>query len=462
VNTNKQYNLDVPFILLMRRNTYYEPLYHVSHGIPKDQEKATLIMTPHIHFNSASKYMKSLLKFHIENCANTQSTQSKQNNQLQNLMNYVKGLGYKVKYVVIDYGYKTCGFILNHNIYLPLEHRTDFLYDIDIHGASRYVYISDVPNFKCMLDKYEIKSLFMNIKNYLKTDFYKIQSYIVDEKGGQPIGIVINQGDVFIPLRVSAVKHPKIKYTYKNGLFILINVEDEDKRKQIYADFEKNSKTIEAISQAVKDAIETNSDLKKQLEFLLDKNNPLPLVYKKDKLSSLLKTSVSSVPSISPRELYVLFNYLQNVKHYRLYQQLTRRFATSDDELLLDHFDISNGKLKDEIEFAENPYKSLLNIVSHVEQKYIFLDSNTNEEDHGKGLITSDTKYEDVPVKWRKILRPGWSVIVNTDNYHPKYVQNALRVDEAVHYVSYRNKITQAFRQENQIRKSLTSNPFLY
>jgi hypothetical protein len=460
VNTNKKYNLDLPFVLLMRRNTYYEPLYHISHGIPKGQEKASLIMTPHVFINSSNKYMKSLLKFHIDNCFQGPKSKGGQGKDLYNLMNFVKGLGYKVKYVVIDYGYKTCGFILNHNIYLPLEHREDFLYDTDIHGASRYVYISDVPNFKCLLERSEIKGLYDKIKKFLNTDFYKIYSFIVDEKGSSPLGFVIDNGNVFVPLKVSASKHPKIKYTYKNGLFILVDFEDDDKRRQMYADFEKNSTTIERTSQAVKDAIDKDSNLKNQLTFILDKNNPLPIVYKKERLATLLRTSVSKVPKLSSRELYVLFNYLQDGKHYRLYQQLTRRFKSYDDELLLDHFDISSGKLKDAIEFAENPYKSLLNIVSHVEQKYIFeTESLDEQEDHGRGLVNADTKYEDVPVKWRKILRPGWSVIVNTDTYHPKYVQHALKVDESVYYVSYRNKITESLTLHDEGETEIMENP---
>lgn len=397
-SVNKKIALDYnyPFVFLLKRDGYYEPLSYVS------VKNGSVSSNMHIEYGKTKlTVIKKLIDFVKNNCNKVVSQ------DLPHMVDFLKGLGYKPKYYVIDYGYKTCGLILNHNIYVPLETRDDLYYIENI----KYVYISDVPNFKCFLEKDTIKDVFKKIHGFTKSAFYKPKEFLDDGKW------LVLEGGAHVPIKVSGDKDA---YSFREGMFIFIGNEKDDKRKEIYAKFEKESQFIQDISMQLKDIMLKNESVNTEVKFLLDENNPLPLVYKKERLAEILKTNIpiAKKETVPDKMIYKLLNYMnEGSKHYKLYMARTRRFTWDDGEVLFDHYDILNGKLKDAIKFAENPQRAFLEVIDELNDEYIF--EERVEVDY-KDIILKD-KLLEPPVKWRKLLK-GYKVVDNDEVYNQHYM----------------------------------------
>lgn len=442
VNKVDGYDMNYPFVFLLKRHVFYEPFVHVR------LNGGSVEASTKFDYRDSNPMLKKIISFVTKNCVDKRPP-------LKNLMNYLKGIGYKVKYVVLDYGYKTCGLVLNQNIYLPLESREDFYYEVNI----KYVYISDIPRFKCLMSSEDVSDLYKKVGVFLgsKSGFYNIKEFKrVDNK---LIGFRLVMNDMFVPMNVL----PRFPVTFKDGLFVLIGHEVADTRKEIYAEFSNGSKEIERLSRELRDAMDKNIELRREIEFLTDKHNPMPLLYKKEKIRELLGKTVSDI-DIDDELLYKVHNRMKT-RNGSLYEIRTRRFKFTDNEILLDHFDILSGRLKEEIEFAENPHKAFLNVVDDIENAYIFDD---HKEESYEDLLDED-KYEDVPTKWRKALK-GFKVIGNDDLYSQKYIYNILQrisgdirkghgFTDDTYYVTCKNKLVGAFESGDTIE--ILGNPWL-
>ena len=455
VNRESPYNLNYPFVFLMKRHVYYEPLIHIKIN------EGSIVMTP--TFLPTFAKMREIINFVSNNCITSKTKGQSQGFQLTNLFNFLKGIDYKVKYTVIDYGYKTCGLILNHNLYLPLMNREDIYYDENV----RYVYINDVPRFKCMLGKDDVKSLYEKVGRYMKQD-YSISSFV--EEKDKVVGFQLKNNKLFVPMNVSITSN--ISVTFQDGLFIFIGHEKQDRRVELYKRFAHDNDKLSGMVKDIKSKINNDDNLRAQITFLLDKNNPLPIVYKKQKLAELIK-SLDNSNSYAMDDKYIYKLYTALNKHSGLYQRRVNRFIHGDEELLLDHSDLLAGRLKEEIDFAENPHKAFLDVVDDIEHVYIF---DELKEVSYEDIINSDM-FEEVPTKWRKILK-GYSVINNEGCYNQKYIYNVFQkisdditkghgFKDDLYYVSYKNKIVKAFTNTNSGKGTssgtgeILSNPWL-
>lgn len=429
INKDKTFNINYPFVFVMRRNAYYEPLVHVRQS-QGDLEIAHTFMS-----KTMTTEMQKLVGFLMNNCIHHQPL----NKPIDLIIDFCKSIGYKVKYVVIDYGYKVCGLVLLNNIYLPLENRQDFYF----HSGVRYMYISDVVNLKCVLDQNTIKDVYNKIQKFTKSDFYNVKEFV---DGG-----LMLKSNVYVPL-----VPPKDKVFAKNGLFILTGYEAMDKRRELTSAFEKEVSLLQAIAKGIHDRMRKDSEFAKQVAFLLDKHNPLPVSYRMQKLKHIARLEETTHGAT----LYKLMEYLRHSsRHYKLYMRRIQRFVVRDDELLLDHFDIQNGRLKEAIDVAENPHRAFLNIADELLEQQLSFDEIVIDEFVD---VIEAGKLEDVPVKWRKILR-GWKVVKNDDVYATKYMQKMFQrihakvkghkasFTDELYELSYTHRITQAYNDNDVV-----------
>ena len=437
VNKNKTFDVNYPFVFIMKRNAYYEPLVYV------EQVQGEMDNYYTFQWKNMSAQLKHLVSFAVKNCV-----QQKNLTSVDRLVDFCKGIGYKPKYWVIDYGYKLCGLVLNHNLYLPLEQRQDFYY----HTGVKYMYVSDVSKVKCLLDKDEITDAYKKIQKFMGgTKFYDIKEHT---KGG-----LVLSDNVFVPLG-GAKNHTY----FKNGLFILVGYAANDKRRELTVVFEKELELIKELAKDIKSRMQQDTQFARKVRFLLDKNNPLPIGFKLKKLREMSKNT-----ELDTRILYKLMEYLKDSsKHYKLYMRKTQRFTVGSEELFLDHFDVANGRLKEAIEVAENPHKAFLTVVDDLMSvEYSLEDVSV---DDFADIVGGSAVLEDVPVKWRKILR-GWKIVDNEGAYAPLYMRSVFQriharvvgggrpFSDEVYEMSYTNRLTQAYT-DNAVGE-IFDNPWL-
>lgn len=429
VNKSKPFDTDYPFVFLWKRHHYYEPIVHIM------QSEGNMDIKMQYQWRQLSDPLKKLIKFAYNNCASVSIA-----DDFVNIKNFLRSIDFRIKYYVIDYGYKLCGFILNHNLYLPLQTREDIIY----HHNIRYVYISDVPNFKCLLDDETIKVTYAKICKF-SSKFSNIDKFSSDGSG-----MLLKDG-MFVPLRIKKTD-VKTRLWFKNGLFILAGLEEEDKRTTILHTFNKELEELEEMTKAITLRMQTDQTFSKEIQFIIDKHNPLPLTYKQKKLKELLCNNIKCNKTI-----YKLIEFLKpSSKHIKMYQKKIKRFPTTDAEILLDHADILNGRLQQAIDLAQNPHKAFLSAIDTYHDIVPIFDVATQQEDQYQDLLSSSK--EDVPVKWRKILR-GFKIIDNSDAYDNKYIYNVMKrlsgrgkrkpFDDDLYKVALHHKIMDAYKNEH-------------
>lgn len=447
INREIEYDANYPFVILFKRNTYYEPIYHVTN-------KHNMLEQTHLlYMKSTTPEIKKMLSFFTKNCVKRNVS------YIHEISQHLTNMGYAPKYYVIDYGYKTCGIIANKNVYIPLPVRFDMYYETNI----KYVYISNVPDFKCFVPKETLFDVFSKLRKHTKNDFYKVHNAIFDK--GKMIGILINNGDTFIPVNVSA-EYQKLRMTFKNGLYILTNYEDADARVQRTQAFFKKSKALAKVVKAIKKRLEQNEDMQKEVAFVIDKKNPLPLIYKKQRLHEIVSKALKDDMDVNMDvNMYDIYNYLQGDTKYHLYTLRTKRFDHTENELVFNYSEIQSGKLESAIAFAENPYKALMHVIDSQESQYVFEEDSS---DSFADIIHEDAVFVDVPVKWRKILVGFKTMNVKDSVYNNTYIYNVLQrisnetkgiLKDDVYYSALRNHIVKDYEKGNL--SELLDNPWL-
>lgn len=437
VNKHRNYDYDYPFVFLWKRHAYYEPLVHV-------QQREGVMNTAVIISSGKllTRSLKQIVDFSNKNC-----NRKPLSDDLINTINYLKTIDFKIKYYVIDYGYKLCGFILNHNLYVPLKDREELYY----HHNIRYVYINEVPNFRCLLDIKDIKAVYDKLCKH-SSKFSNISSILEDGSG------VTLENGAFVPLNIKKADERRI--VFDKGLLIMVGIEKEDKRSEMQNFFVNEAKVLEDYARTIQAKMVKDIEFAKEIKFLTDKHNPLPLKYKQIKLLNLLGNE-----RVASGLAYKLLEYLKtSSQHFKMYKRRIRRFPVKDHELFLDHADVQAGRLRQAIELAENPHKAFLHVLDKQQAiEHIFGDVSNDKFEDVLGM-----EKEDVPVKWRKILR-GFKVVDNQKAYHSTYMLDIMKrisarggrtgFTEDLYKALITRKVIDAYKQ--QVVGEIFENPWL-
>ena len=386
-DTHQFVNKFRPFVVLIKQNKYYEPMYYVK-NLPSDQLE-TEFKFPAGKTGKHDK-MHELIMFYFNNCSNYIHKDQ------DNIALFLESHGYKPKYYVIDYDFRMCGLLLQNNLFVPFAQKKD---SFGVKGL-RFVYISDVILFKCLDDIKEIKRIFRLLAREYGADSYDIHAII---KGGQ--GIVLTSGK-FIPLNVSSTT--SVAQEYLDELYIFTGIKESDERTEFIASITKKEQDI---SRLLKNVADLDEETKLEITFLRDRNNPMPLEFKRAKLMHLLAKQLTATEGVNMVEVAdKVLNYFFEVQQRRV-----KRFHVGPNELLFDYQDIQEGRLSDIIERARNPYKLITNKLDNLFDKYVFDESVGDDNSPVAQLIPADSVFEEMPVKYgnipyRKLLK-GYMVL---------------------------------------------------
>lgn len=391
-STTQFVNKKAPFVFLVKQTKYYEPLCHVKissqdSGIPW---KYKFDITDKAH-----PKIKDLLTFFYQNC-----TTQKENTS--DIPLFLESKGFKPKYYVIDYDFRLCGLILSSNLYVPFQEKRDIF---ALRGL-KFVYISDIVLFKCQESKDNIRKVYTLLRREYG-DFYQVKTFVRDN---DIVGGIVLSNDMFIPVNVRS--NTLAFKRYLDELYIFTGEQEEDPRTKFERNISSNNDIIKRALTKLDEGI--NEDIKLELMFLRDAKNPLPLDFKRKKISDILK---KFVPSLQSLELVKIAELVMN-PFFDVRRKRVTKFKTYPDEILFDFQDVQEGRLNEVIEKAQNPYKLFHKKLDALFDEYVFL-----EEEHSNDMsqfISSNSKFLDVPVKYgttqyRKILK-GFNILENNND----------------------------------------------
>lgn len=392
-----------PFIIILKQNNYYEPLYHVkiNHG--------DLKTTSSFLFKHAPKGIKKMIKFYMQNCSLDELAVSSHDIDI-----IIQTLGYTVKYYVIDYTFRVCGYLLtSNNLFIPIKDK------VDVNSLNaEFIYYDEVSKYKCTLNAKQIEDVFYQLYKRTKDPFYKLNDIIKSNDEKRIVGVFINQ-DYFVPIDYNETEDLKyISDLLQDDLNIFIDDEIVDARKaRIQKDIEKR-KRYQHLVHEINSYIDKHPEIKKEIDFIMSRGNPFPrdylrtrlikivhkiskqsdLVNKQDKHGELMKITSQYV-----EELFQASGNTQNIILRQLFG-LKKKFKKAAYELFFDQKDVIDGKLAEKIKVLRNPYVSLIERLDRHLKEYVYEEKEYDELYYFKRYIHPSTIYEDVPYKFRKIL----------------------------------------------------------
>ncbi len=421
-NIKEFINLNNPFSFIIKNNEYYEPLCSVKFLNGDIKIESEFI------YSESSNYLQNIINVYKNNCGLQTNNTVKTG---ESISLYLESLGYKTKHFVIDFGFRIRGLLLKNNLYIPFKNKLDVFHVLN----KSFIYYNHIVDYKCLLAEKQIRDIFKNLQKYTNDEYYSIKEFIYDEEDDMYTAVLLNNNTI-IPLKVN--KYNVMYNTFENDLEIFIQHQVEDKRTKLMQVVKENTIVFDVFFQSVLTFINNDDNLKKEIDFLMNKNNPFPKNYKRKRLIHLLNKiskevvinakNIESICNSSKNCVYpcdvnnksewnkcllgIPEEYMSKFIGRMIETLLLGRYTSSNvkifipvpTEVLLDQHDINNNKIEELIEYQGNPYKLLTERLEDVTDSLIFGDK-PDQRSLNKIYIKDDSSLSTVPVIWRKILK---------------------------------------------------------
>ena len=140
------------FVFVMKIKKSYEPIVKVNFRSSEIIEKKDFNYFEDTEFKNIINYQKN-------NCNNKDL--SKYINPIK-LFNTLETLKYNIRHVVVNMSFKIAGFIIDDNLFIPLDNN---IYSMNTfnnkeYNVKSYVYLQDIHKYKCNLTLSKIKNIF--------------------------------------------------------------------------------------------------------------------------------------------------------------------------------------------------------------------------------------------------------------------------------------------------------------
>lgn len=394
-NVKELINYKNPFGFLLYSNKNYEPICTVGGVLQKDDKDI------HTRYNfmyeKESPAIKKFIDTYINNCG--------KDVPINSIDNFIKSLNYKIKSHVIDYSFNIRGILLVNDLYIPYPENLSMYSVFD--KTNGFTYFTSLRNVDCKIEQNEIEKIFKELEKFTKDKgFYTILNFIDD------FAVQLTWKKTIIPLKTSNNTTFTFHRTIDMDLDIFIGDQTNDERVNVMQSVEAEKIEFIEYYQTFIEYISKTNENSKQLEFIRDSNNPLPLDFKRKKL-------------------YELLNGIPKSKHtFKLVEALLGRYADPDilkpilmqsfsvntDEMLIEQVDIHQHKLDGIINIEKDPFLFENNIQTGTLHVYY-----NNLELVDMKSFTNNLPITEMPCILKTIL-PNYKVADNTRTYSPFYL----------------------------------------
>lgn len=415
-NRNAKSTLDVsdPFVFIFKQNNYYEPICHVR------VKGSNVIVTHKFFLKTAPKSIRNLVQFYLQNC----SPEHLPNDHFaHDIAVYIKSLGLGIRTYVIDYSFKVCGFLVSkYNLFIPLRFKTD-IYDLN---DVTFIYYDDLTAYRTKLPPNVIEPVVKDIFNglYKRTGdaFYRIHSFIHSDKTQKLLGFTVGNNEYFVPINFNDGDINDIKAVsayLEDDLNIFVGLEKKDARGLKVERDRTVKERFQNFTEKIMREIRKNAQAHTEFKFITDPQNPFPSVFKRKKLIALITPIMKDALKLyftTDELVRFAYHYVEDILHASsanthnvILKQLfglKKKFKKTPFELIFDQKDIIEGRIHEKIKFIENPYTSLMDRLDRHMKDYVLdlSDTGLDELEYFVDYINTQSEYEDVPYKFRKVL----------------------------------------------------------
>jgi hypothetical protein len=417
-NVKEFINLNNPFLFIIKKGNYYEPLSYVEYN------KNNLSINYEFLYEDSNINIKSIINYYINNCGKAINEKNS-----ESIIIFLEFNGYKVKSFIIDFDFRIRGVLLKNNLYIPFKNKLD-IYNV---LNKSFIYYNDITDFKCLLSKEEICKIFQKLQDFTDNDnFYKVIDFILSTDKYKFIALKLTT--TLIPLNLE--KKNVLYSKFENNLEIFIESQTEDKRTKIMNIIKEDTRIFEIFFENVTNYINNNNKIRDEIAFLTNLQNPFPKNFKREKLLKILENINKEVIKKSNESQSLKERIDSNKDMQKFINKIIETFLlgininiekkvfeVESGEVLLDQHEINNNKIQDIIEYQKDPFKLLSENFKNITDQYIF-DKIINFKSITKIYIKDDTEFLSLPTKFKQKddLNLKNFNIINNNNYNSLYL----------------------------------------
>jgi hypothetical protein len=431
-------DINSSFVFVIKNRDYYEPIHKVT------MENGKPVSTHELRYETGDKHVQRLISYYVNNCGTPAPT-----TWCESIALHLESKGYPIFAYVIDFSFRIRGLILQNHLYIPFADKFDLYHIL----RRKFVYINDVLDFKCTLQKDVIEKIYHILHLHTKNDLYRIKEFIPDQKYVSKLSALILENDTVVPLRLN--KESPLRNAFEYDLQIFTGHQKEDERTHFMRIVQEDG-NFDIFFQSVQNYINGDDNLREELEFLTHNSNPFPKDFRRKRIFDILAkisqhilinnaectgTSCiqtcevdSTTGSWSKCIVGIPDRFMSKMTEKLLLNRYSYNFiktySVGPEEILLDQHDINSNRLVELREVLKNPFKILSERLNDLTDAVVFTDG-VDLKFMSRTYLIEGTRYSDVPVKWLKLL-PGFKLITN-ERYNPKYLYTLfLNINESL------------------------------
>ena len=383
------------FVLVLKTGDFYEPIVNVRF------KNSAIIEKNNFNYYEDNE-IKKIVDYQKNNCNNINL--SKYIDPIK-LYNELIVNGEEIKHVVINMSFKIRGYVLNSNLYIPLDSEifsTNILKKAEI-DIDSYIYLQDIINIKCNLKLNKIQNLFKILNDSLNTIYYETDNSNIIENNkslsNKNVALVLESGDI-IPLNITN-DYKDIVSDIINDEFIFLGESTPDDAKSYVDNYyvkdkEYNNKLKVIVNNLKKDLV-----LLKRLENLKNIYNPFPLNIKLNKVREIVsKKKIIENLIVSDNDINKISNDILNKNLDYIVRKNNKILKLGKDEIMMNQEDILENKLEKLYVIMENPYKYIENSI----EDYVYYTPIQINKKLVKYNFITDIFLKIKPDKWQKLL----------------------------------------------------------
>ena len=419
-----------PFVFILKQNQIYEPIVCILKG-----EEV-------LEFYQYDKLFQSNIKkivFLYRNNCNIKNLKSYVNpGQLELVIkSTAHEHNYKIKYVVITSSYKSIGFLLHNNIFIPFNR-----YNTVFTTVYKFIYIYDIYKLSVKVDFQNIKKLFdrynhllaphKNGNNDKNFAIYNISDQIWSKDDSSLLAAIIlnvrNFKKILLPIQIDQAAN---NLSYIKELLIdediFVNYHEVNPEKEFNQDYVNKQNILKKSLLEISKCIISNPEYYKELNYVTHKLNPFSSSRKIEFILDLINTIIASnnytnieddvkkliaIELLYKNALYIIKSSLSEMK-LRI------------DEIYLDQHDIFNDKLDIIFKTIQNPYKYYQYTIEDITHN---IPIQINNKLKGWDSILNCESFNEIPIKepWGKIMGNKFEMCI-PKKYDNNYILNIFR-----------------------------------
>jgi hypothetical protein len=417
-------NLFYPFVFVLHNDTVYEPLMLIQFKKGEVYEIKEFLINEKKNYENVEK----IINIYKNNC-NIQNYKIYINpNKLESII-LSSSIKNNIKFLVITSSFKSIGFILKNNLFIPFNRLNTIYTDkFDI------IYIKDIYKLKVNLTVKEIREIYNGYNTLLSAKNTSVTYYDIfdiiykndlkEEVTGLILQIKNYNKKIIIPINfgddIISEFNDILEANIDEDIFIdYREINEEKEYNKLYY---KKENIVNDVLLKISNIIVSDSSLFKELGHITHQLNPFSANMKLQFILDLINPIINKISNIEiSKEIRksIALELLYKDITFIIKQNLAEMKLNKHTEILFDQNDVYEKKIETIINSVNNPFKTYL---TSIEDSIKYINININENFKKWKIITDNYETSITPKEpWGNLMGKSFNINIPFE-YNNNYI----------------------------------------